>query len=106
MRSHFATALLGGILSAGVALAATSSEPIIYPTKGQTKDKQVKDESECSSWATKQTGISPEKLLQQSQQAGTAPQGTTGQGAVGGAARGAADARSRAARTVLVMAVA
>ena len=31
----------------------------VYPSKGQTKDQQAKDEKECYQWAGEQTGIDP-----------------------------------------------
>jgi len=65
---------------------------VIYPGEGQTAEQQKKDESECYSWATEQTGWDPyeayDKLVEQgyaAKQTADAAQG----GAVRGAARGA-----------------
>jgi len=72
-------------LFTGPALAADS---FIYPTKGQSKDQQSKDEYECHSWSVGQTGFDPNKAYQ----ASSAPpqQQDEGVGALGGAGRGAA----------------
>src|SRR5690242_522411 len=40
-------------------LAATAQKPIAYPAKGQSAEKQSKDEGECYAWAKKSTGIDP-----------------------------------------------
>jgi hypothetical protein len=42
-------------------LAATAVEAgqYVYPAKGQSSSRQAKDENECYSWATKQTGFDP-----------------------------------------------
>ena len=62
--------------------------PVIYPAKGQSQQKQEKDKYECYTWAKGQTGFDPMK-------AGSTPspppppQGPTGE-RVKGAARGAA----------------
>jgi outer membrane lipoprotein SlyB len=81
--------------------AAAPSPPAIYPANGQSDEQVQKDKSECSTWATQQTGYDPVKVLQQqqaqqaqqTQQAQTAPPAADGQvarGTVGGAAGGAA----------------
>lgn len=43
------------LAAAGTALAAQ----YVYPAKGQDKAAQARDESECSAWATEQTGFAP-----------------------------------------------
>lgn len=92
-----------------VALAhAQTSRPIIYPSRGQTAERQAQDETHCYSWAQKYTGFDPVRALedlqaqtaqaqQQSQQERYAAQQAAGasanapaRGAVGGAAGGAA----------------
>jgi hypothetical protein len=64
----------------------------VYPSKGQSEAQQNQDKLECHQWATKQTGIDPQQLAQQSynyEAAAAAPEGTGG-AVVGGGARGAA----------------
>jgi len=95
---------LGGLASAQTAVPSASTNPFIYPSKGQTPQQEQKDKNECYDWASQQTGFDPAQELadqqaaaararQQSQQAQqTALQqmeSTQGQGA-GGAAVGAA----------------
>jgi len=59
----------------------------VYPTKGQTKNKQKQDEFACYQWAVEQSGIDPLNLPKV--EAPPAQTGPTG-GAVVGAAKGAA----------------
>lgn len=59
----------------------------IYPSKGQGKSQQKKDEFECYNWAIEQSGIDPLNLPKI--EAAPVQTGPTGR-AVGGAARGAA----------------
>ena len=83
--SRFTLALLSVFLFTGPVL---SSDFFIYPTKGQNKDQQSKDEYECHSWSVGQTGFDPTKPYQASS---APPQQQAEQGGlVGGAARGAA----------------
>ena len=56
---------------------------IVFPAKGQSKDKQKKDEYECYKWSIEQTGIDPLNLPK------VAP-AQTQSGATGGAVRGSA----------------
>jgi hypothetical protein len=62
------------------------AEPIVYPSKGQSKEQQSKDEGQCHQWAQQQTGVDLQKLAEES---------TSGEvyqrhhGLLGGAARGA-----------------
>ena len=104
---HITLVTLAGITIGDWAFAQTavpSSNPFIYPSKGQTAQQEQKDKNECYGWASQQTGFDPAQELedqqaaaararQQSQQAQqTAVQqveSTQGQG-VGGAAGGAA----------------
>ena len=54
-KSILLTVLMGlAIISAGSAKAQH-----IYPKQGQSPQQQQRDESECSSWATQQTGYQP-----------------------------------------------
>ena len=70
-------------LAATAALAQKSSL-YIYPQKGQSKDQQAKDESECRTWAKEQSGVNPDVPPTPAQL------GSHARGTAGGAARGAA----------------
>ena len=59
----------------------------VYPSKGQSKQKQKEDEFECYKWAVEQSGIDPLNLPKV--EAAPVQSGPTG-AAVGGAAKGAA----------------
>ncbi len=54
----------------------------VYPQKAQSAEQQAKDDAECRTWATQQSGVDPN--------APPPPAGGHAKGAVGGAARGAA----------------
>ena len=83
--SRLILALVSVPLFAGPCLA---SDFFIYPTKGQSKDQQSKDEYECYTWSVGQTNFDPTKPYQASS---PPPQKQAEQGGVvGGAARGAA----------------
>ncbi len=63
----------------------------VYPSKGQSKNKQKQDEFECYKWAVEQSGIDPLDLPKV--EAAPMAEGPTGAGVVGsakGAAAGAA----------------
>ena len=45
---------------------AAAEDPIVYPAKGQSAEKQQQDEIECHEWATKDTGIDPVALAEKS----------------------------------------
>jgi hypothetical protein len=66
-----------------------------YPSKGQSADRQNKDEGECFAWAKQQTGIDPMAVASTpTEQTGPAAGGGervrgAARGAVGGAAIGA-----------------
>lgn len=77
------------------ALVATA-QPIVYPAKGQSAQKQSKDEGECHAWAKKTTGIDPAALAANPppKESGSTVGGGervkgAARGAVGGAAIGA-----------------
>ncbi|WP_341317737.1 YMGG-like glycine zipper-containing protein [Paraburkholderia sp. IMGN_8] len=71
--------------------AAAAQQPIIYPAKGQSAEKQNTDTAECQLWAKQTTGVDPVAIAQQSGQPGAQPkQGGALKGAAGGAAVGAA----------------
>jgi Glycine zipper len=79
---------LAVLLSAWSALA---QQPIIYPARGQSPQKQNTDTAECQLWAKQTTGVDPVAIAQQSGQPGASPrQGGALRGAAGGAALGAA----------------
>jgi hypothetical protein len=40
---------------------AASAQQYVYPAKEQTPEQQSKDEAECGTWATQQTGFDPSK---------------------------------------------
>lgn len=58
----------------------------VYPSKGQSQDKQKADEFECYKWAVEQSGVDPMNMTKT--QAPPPQEGPTGAG-VGGAAKGA-----------------
>src|SRR6188474_2644659 len=59
----------------------------VFPSKGQSQQKQKEDEFECYKWAVQQSGIDPLNLPKV--EAAPVKSGPTG-AAVGGAAKGAA----------------
>jgi len=74
-------------------LAIPASAQYVYPAKGQSPDRQKKDEAECYTWAVQQSGVDPAKP-----QAAAAPppaqapvtgSGARARGAAAGAAVGA-----------------
>jgi hypothetical protein len=71
---------------------ALAQQMFVYPAKGQSPDQQQKDQYECSSWATQQTGFNPTMPPPVPQQSAPPPPGVFGTaargaaiGAVGGA---------------------
>ncbi len=44
------------VMTAGTALA---QEPIVFPSKGQSKDQTEQDKYSCYQWAKGQTGFDP-----------------------------------------------
>ncbi|MPW19000.1 glycine zipper family protein [Paraburkholderia sp. CNPSo 3157] len=83
------TWMLAALLLADV---ASAQQPIFYPAKGQSQQKQANDMSQCESWATQNTGVNPAVLAQNSANQPPPPQqsGQRLRGAAGGAATGAA----------------
>src|SRR5258708_335243 len=71
--------------------AAAAQQPIIYPARGQSAQKQNTDTAECQLWAKQTTGIDPVAIAQQGANQPAAPQQQGGmlRGAAGGAALGA-----------------
>jgi len=70
-------------LSAGFGL-------VVYPSDGQTPDKQARDEGECYQWGKTTTGVDPANPMAGVQAAQPAAQPPPGGQAAGGAMRGAA----------------
>jgi hypothetical protein len=81
MRKVIATLAVFTLTIAAAAAFAQAAKMYIYPQKGQSKDQQAKDETECRTWATQQSGVDPNA---------PAAKGSHARGTVGGAARGAA----------------
>jgi hypothetical protein len=79
------------LVIAAMFAVGTSAEQFVYPAKGQSPDKQKKDEAECHTWAVKQSKYDPANpppSTAATQPATTATGTTPGAGARG-AARGA-----------------
>jgi len=83
------------IVASMVALVCGASivaaEPVAYPMKGQSFDKQNRDEYECHGLAQKETGVDPVAVAEQATAASkSASSGKPGPGsALGGAGMGA-----------------
>lgn len=78
-------------LTAALSLAAAPAlaQQQVYPSKGQSHSKQQKDESECNTWAQKQTGFDPSTPPPAQQEGAGKPvtgSGARAVGALGGAA--------------------
>lgn len=85
-----------GVGMAALTLAAAAQAPIAYPAKGQSAQKQNKDQDqgECFAWARQTTGIDPATASNVPQETGPATGGGerargAARGALGGAAIGA-----------------
>ena len=79
-----------GLMVWALTFAAAAQQPIIYPAKGQSPQKQNSDTAECQLWAKQTTGVDPVAIAQQSgQPAPPQQQGGRLRGAAGGAALGA-----------------
>src|ERR1700676_41496 len=81
-----------GLVVWALTYAAAAQQPIIYPAKGQSAQRQQTDTAECQVWAKQTTGVDPVALAQQgaTPPGAPAPQGERLRGAAGGAALGAA----------------
>ena len=76
------------VLTAGVA----AGEIVVFPAKGQSADRQSRDESECRQWAQKKIGVDPVAVAEQAtagQKSDSSAKSGAG-GALGGAGMGAA----------------
>jgi hypothetical protein len=80
MKRITAVSALSVLLVATGVYAQSQPKVFVHPNKGQTKDQQAQDTSECQQWATQQAGAPPA-------QGGA---GSHARGTAGGAARGAA----------------
>ena len=83
-----------GVAMASLTLEAVAQQPIAYPAKGQSAQKQNKDQDECTAWARQTTGIDPATASSAPQETGPATGGGerlrgAARGALGGAAIGA-----------------
>jgi len=56
LRQRASTLLIAALFSAGA-----SAQTVVYPAKGQSPDKQKKDEGECHTWAVGQSKYDPTK---------------------------------------------
>jgi hypothetical protein len=73
-------------------VTGAAAQQYVYPAKGQSPDRQKKDEYECHQWAVQQTGYDPTKPAPAPAAAPKPPTtatGTTPGAGVRGAARGA-----------------
>ncbi|MGF6754950.1 glycine zipper family protein [Paraburkholderia sp. GAS334] len=70
-----------------LACAAMAAQPIIYPARGQSPQRQQTDTAECNAWAQQTTGVNPVALAEQMSSAPPPPsqQGRLFRGAGGGA---------------------
>jgi hypothetical protein len=93
--AHSIATLLSFVAAVGLlaADAAAQSDMMVYPAQGQSEAKQAQDRSECSTWATQQTGFDPTTpapvYTPPTGQANTQQRGGAVRGAAGGAALGA-----------------
>ena len=80
-----------GLVLWALTFAVTAQQPIIYPARGQSAQKQNSDTADCQLWAKQTTGVDPVVIAQQGANQPAAPphQGGMLRGAAGGAALGA-----------------
>ncbi|CAN7784184.1 glycine zipper family protein [Paraburkholderia hospita] len=76
-----------GLAISSLAIAAAAQQPIIYPARGQSPERQRTDTAECQAWAQQTTGVDPVALAQQMASSPPPPsqQGHLFRGAGGGA---------------------
>ncbi len=78
-------------LFAATSVIAQDSGMLVYPTKGQSQEKQDQDRYECHTWAVKQTGFDPSNpQAATSHAAGPQPYQPSQPHVLKGAGRGAA----------------
>jgi len=82
---------LAMMLATAVAAQTATQELYIYPTKGQTAERQEQDRYECHDWAKQQTGFDPSAgpIASSPPPSYQAPTASVGRGAVTGAVGGA-----------------
>jgi hypothetical protein len=85
-RHRIAAALTAALFIVGT---TASAQQYVYPAKGQSKDQQAKDESECTQWAKQQAGDPNQPVQAAAPAPATTATGTTPGAGVRGAARGA-----------------
>ena len=76
-----------GLAMLSLVFAAQAQQPIIYPARGQSWERQQTDTAECHSWAQQTTGVDPVALAERMADS-PPPQQQQGQmfrGAAGGA---------------------
>ncbi|MFL9899659.1 glycine zipper domain-containing protein [Paraburkholderia fungorum] len=76
-----------GLAMLALSFASQAQQPIIYPARGQSWERQQTDTAECNSWAQQTTGVNPVALAEQMANS-PPPQQQQGQmlrGAAGGA---------------------
>ena len=79
-----------GLVLGALTFGAGAQQPIIYPARGQSAQKQNTDTAECQLWAKQTTGVDPVVIAQQgANQPPPQQQGGMLRGAAGGAALGA-----------------
>lgn len=79
-----------GLVMLALGCSVAAQQPIIYPAKGQSPQRQQSDTAECQTWAKQTTGVDPVALAQQAstQPGAPPPQGQVLKGAAGGAIAG------------------
>lgn len=83
--------LATGLVALTLGGFAFAQQPIFYPAKGQSAQKQQTDTAECQVWAKQTTGVDPVALAERAASpSAPPPQGGMLRGAAGGAAMGAA----------------
>jgi len=78
--------MMTAVVIASLLAVTASAQPIVYPAKGQSAEKQKQDEYKCYDWAKQQSGFDP---MQAGSQPAAAPPPEPSGGRVRGAARGA-----------------
>jgi hypothetical protein len=96
---RFRRSVLALLTLALVSVGSAADELYVYPAKGQSAEKQARDQQDCHEWAVKQTGVDPEKVAAQAAQPSDTGRGPlagmaegAGIGALAGAGEGAAGA--------------
>ncbi|WP_122984863.1 glycine zipper family protein, partial [Paraburkholderia hospita] len=81
-----------GLVMLALGCSVAAQQPLIYPAKGQSLQRQQSDKAECQTWAKQTTGVGvdPVALAQQAstQPGAPPPQGQVLKGAAGGAIAG------------------